>query len=151
VSKTKAKKTEGAKPKVKSKAAPKPKTRPNATSGADFAITFAALKKVLAAFSERFRVTANEPHKYYLVTQSKSWKGSPMFFGAIMVGKAYVSYHLMPLYTHPELIKTLSPELKKRMQGKSCFNFRAPDGALFAELGTVTQAGLEKYRAKNWL
>ncbi len=40
---------------------------------------------------------------------------------------------------------------KKRMQGKSCFNFRAPDDGLFAKLGELTKAGLEKYRAKNWL
>ena len=48
-----------------------------------------------------------------------------MFFGAVVTGKAYVSYHLMPLYTCPWLVKTVSADLKKRMQGKSCFNFRA--------------------------
>jgi hypothetical protein len=74
-----------------------------------------------------------------------------MFFGAVMTGKAYVSYHLMPLYACPELTATISPELKKRMQGKSCFNFREPDSALFAQLGDLTKAGLEKYRAKKWL
>jgi hypothetical protein len=41
--------------------------------------------------------------------------------------------------------------LKKRMQGKSRFNFRAPDEVRFAELGELTRAGVEKYRAKNWL
>jgi len=74
-----------------------------------------------------------------------------MFFGAVVMGKAYVSYHLMALYSCPELVRVISPELKKRMQGKSCFNFKAPDEALFAELGELTRAGLEKYRAKNWL
>jgi hypothetical protein len=37
------------------------------------------------------------------------------------------------------------------MQGKSCFHFRTLDEALFAELSGVTKAGVEKYRAKNWL
>jgi len=37
------------------------------------------------------------------------------------------------------------------MQGKSCFNFRAPDEVLFAELGELTRAGVVEYRAKNWL
>ena len=74
-----------------------------------------------------------------------------MFFGAVMMFKGYVSYHLMPLYACPELAKTVSSSLKKRMQGKSCFNFRAPDAALFAELSELTNAGLEEYRAKNWL
>ena len=62
-----------------------------------------------------------------------------MFFGAVMMFKGYVSYHLMPLYACPELAKTVSSSLKKRMQGKSCFNFRAPDAALFAELSELNQ------------
>ena len=55
------------------------------------------------------------------------------------------------VYACPELLQTISPGLKKRMQGKACFNFRAPDVALFAELSELTKAGLEKYRVKNWL
>ena len=54
-------------------------------------------------------------------------------------------------YTHPELKKPISAELKKRMQGKACFNFRSPDQELFRELADLTQSGLEKYRAKGWM
>jgi hypothetical protein len=115
-----------------------------------FVATFDGLKKVMAAFAPELRVTADEPRKYNLVTKSNSWKGGPMFFGAVIVGKAYVSYHLMPLYVCPELVKTVSPALKKRMQGKACFNFREPDESLFTELGALTQAGLEKYKFKSW-
>ena len=118
---------------------------------AGFGATFDALKRVIAAFAPELRVTVDEPRKYYLVTKANSWKGGPMYFGAVMMGKAYVSYHLMPLYMCPDLAKTISPTLKKRKQGKACFNFREPDDALFAELGELTKAGLEKYRGKNWL
>ena len=138
----------------KKAAAKKSKTKPaaNKTAGsADFAATFAGLKKVMAAFTPQLHVTVDEPKKYYLVTKSKSWRGGPMYFGAVILGKAYVSYHLMPLYMCPDLAKTLSPELKRRKQGKACFNFRSVDDALFAELGELTSAGLEKYRVKNWL
>jgi hypothetical protein len=117
----------------------------------DFEGAFSGLKNVMSTFAAELKVTADEPRKYYLVTKSKSWKGGPMFFGAVMSGKAYVSYHLMPLYCRPELAKEISPALKKRMQGKSCFNFRRPDQALFAELASLTGDGLEFYRAKNWL
>jgi hypothetical protein len=121
------------------------------TAPADFAAAFEGLKRVMGAFEPKLQATADEPRKYYLVTKSNSWKGGPMFFGAVVMFKGYVSYHLMPLYACPELAKMVSSDLKKRMQGKSCFNFRAPDEALFAELGELTKAGLEKYRAKNWL
>jgi len=116
-----------------------------------FASTFGELRRVLAEFAPELHVTADEPKKYYLVTKAKSWKGGPMFFGAVMQGKAYVSYHLMPLYTHRDLVKVISPGLKKRMQGKSCFNFREPDQSLFAELAELSRAGLEKYRSEKWL
>jgi hypothetical protein len=47
-----------------------------------------------------------------------------MWFGAVKLGKAYVSFHLMPLYMSPTLEKEISASLKKRMQGKTCFNFK---------------------------
>ena len=50
-----------------------------------------------------------------------------MFFGAVVMFPRYASYHLMPLSACPELARTVSSGLKKRMQGKSRFNFRAPD------------------------
>ena len=141
--------------KIAVKKRPSPEGVAKAKSGgaaeADFAATFDGLKRMMAVFESELRVTSDEPRKYYMVTKSNSWRGGPMYFGAVMMGKAYVSYHLMPLYTCPELVKKVSPELKKRMQGKACFNFRAPDQALFAELGELSQAGLEKYRAHKWL
>ncbi len=33
----------------------------------------------------------------------------------------------------------MSPDLKKRMQGKSCFNFKTPDPVLFEELAALTR------------
>jgi hypothetical protein len=62
----------------------------------------------------------------------------PMWFGKVEIGKAYVSYHLMAVYTSPQLAARIPPALKKRMQGKSCFNFRAVDAALFDALEGLT-------------
>ncbi len=62
----------------------------------------------------------------------------PMWFGAVKSGKAYVSYHLMPLYTDPRLADSVPEPLRRRMQGKTCFNFKAADGEQLAELGTLT-------------
>jgi hypothetical protein len=69
-----------------------------------------------------------------------------LFFGAVKIGKRYVSFHLMPVYVNPELLDGMSPELRKRMQGKSCFNFTRADDALFAELETLTAAGFARFR-----
>jgi len=127
------------------------RTSPSAATSAAFAPVFSALKDVMAAYANELHVVSDEPRKYYVVTKALSWKGGPMFFGAVIWGKAYVSYHLMPLYLFPELAGNVSPELKCRMQGKTCFNFRQPEEALTSELNDLTKAGLEHYRAKNLL
>lgn len=64
----------------------------------------------------------------------------PGWFGTVTIKKSYVAYHLMPLYTHPELAADISPELAKRKQGKTCFNFARADEPLFAELAHLTKA-----------
>ena len=68
-----------------------------------------------------------------------------MWFGAVQVRKGYVSYHLMPVYSHAALRDQVSPELGKRMQGKSCFNFKKSDPALFDELERLTAEGARLY------
>jgi hypothetical protein len=45
----------------------------------------------------------------------------------------------------------MSPALKKRMQGKACFNFTAVDPALFDELADITRKGYDQWRAKGWV
>ena len=71
-----------------------------------------------AAFSDVQKDTSRE---YSLLTHTPSpfpqHKGQLMRFGAVKIGTAYVNYHLMPLCTNAALAKSLSPALKKRMQG----------------------------------
>ena len=123
---------------------------------ADFAPIFAALKPVFAKYVSRLAVKADTPIEYTLVTKSASpfpqHKGQPMYFGSVRLGKAYVSFHLMPIYMSPALMKSVSPELKKRMQGKTCFNFKTePDKELLKELRQLTEAGLKLWGEKKWL
>jgi hypothetical protein len=111
----------------------------------DFSRIFAALKPVMAEEEGRFAVQKNTKSEYSLVTKGPSpfpqHKGQPMWFGAVKLGKAYVSFHLMPLYMSPTLAKEISPALKKRMQGKTCFNFKAaPDEELLSDLRKLTAA-----------
>jgi hypothetical protein len=43
----------------------------------------------------------------------------------VQIGKAYVSYHLMGVSGNAKLCDTLSAKLKARMEGQTCFNFKA--------------------------
>jgi hypothetical protein len=67
-------------------------------------------------------------------------------FGSVQIGKRYVSYHLMPVYAFPDMLNNASPQLRKRMQGKSCFNFTKLDDTMVGELYAITTTGLERYR-----
>jgi hypothetical protein len=69
----------------------------------------------------------------------------------VNVGKGYVSYLLMGLSADTKLIASLSPELRARMQGKSCFNFKAVDDRLFAELKSVTAESLLTMRTSGYI
>jgi hypothetical protein len=53
----------------------------------------------------------------------------------------------MPVYAFPELLDGMSPDLRRRMQGKSCFNFKAVDKTLFRELEALTKAGFARFKA----
>jgi hypothetical protein len=122
----------------------------------DFEAAFAALKPVLGKYEKRLAVKADTPVEYTLVTKCASpfpqHKGHPMFFGSVRLGKAYVSFHLMPLYMNEALAKTVSPTLRKRMQGKSCFNFKVdPEPEALSELKRLTEAGLKQWAEKKWL
>ncbi|WP_437815786.1 hypothetical protein [Sorangium sp. So ce1078] len=99
---------------------------------------FESLRRILQRHARDLAVVHDTPDNYYLDTRTKAPNGKPLFFGAARAGRAYTSFYLMPVYTNPELLDGISPELKKRMQGKSCFNFKATEPALFEELEALT-------------
>ena len=115
----------------------------------DFPIVFEQLKSILKPYEPRLTVTADTSDSYSLDgPYSEKWK-KQLFFGSAQVKKNYVSFYLMPVYMYPELLKDISPELKKRMQGKSCFNFKKVEPELFEELAELTEAGVEKFKKEN--
>jgi hypothetical protein len=102
---------------------------------------FDALKPVFEEYAGRLAIQVDKPGEYYLETKTEMRKGQRFQFGGVKIGRAYVSFHLMPIYMNPKLQSTISPELKKRMQGKSCFNFTSVDPGHVAELKKLTKAG----------
>jgi len=115
----------------------------------DFPIVFEQLKNILQPYAKNLTITADTSKGYSLDgPYSEKWK-KVIFFGAAQIQKNYVSFYLMPVYMYPELLKDISPELKKRMQGKSCFNFRKVEPELFKELAELTRKGVEKFKKEN--
>ena len=116
---------------------------------ADFDVVFARLRSILVPYAQRLEVKEDTAAYYYLETKTATYKGKPGFFAAVRKGKNYVSFHLMALYVFPEMLKSVSPALLQRMQGKSCFNFTQIDEELFAELERLTAASARGFAGKT--
>ena len=115
-----------------------------AAKAGEFAAVFAAFKRMLAPHEKGRRAVEPSPDYYYIETIEPINRGKPLYLAGVKRGKAYVSYYLMPLYGSPVLLKTISPDLKRRMQGKACFNFQTVDENLFAELAALTNRVIPK-------
>ena len=109
------------------------------------------LRKIMLPFVADLEVTTDTAGDYQLYTRHIMKNGKPLYFGAVRTGKQYTSFHLMPVYVHPPLLEGISPELRKRMHGKSCFNFTSVDDELITELSELTSAGFEYYRDQGYL
>jgi hypothetical protein len=110
---------------------------------------FDRLAAIFAPYRSNLIAKADEPRNLSLETPPPMANPSGLFFGAVKVGKRYVSFHLMPVYVHSNLLQGISPELRKRMQGKSCFNFTRQDDALLGELETLTAAGFARFQGEG--
>lgn len=112
---------------------------------------FTELRSVLVPYASQLVVTDDGADGYSLDTRHILPNRQPLFFGSVKVQKNYVSFYLMPAYVFPELLAGISDELRKRMQGKSCFNFKKLDSDLFSELASLTRAGFERYQTAGYI
>ena len=117
---------------------------------AEFADVFRRLRGMLAGYAPKLSVVHDTSSQYNLDTRTIGPNMRPIAFGGVKVGKRYVSYYLMPIYSS-EVKVGMSPALKKHMQGKACFNFKQVDHALFAELERVTRQCYAAWKKIEWV
>ena len=116
---------------------------------ADFPIVFEKLKSILKPYEKDLTVKTDSMDTYYLDgPYSGKWK-KELFFGSAQIKKNYVSFYLMPVYMYPDLLKGISPELEKHMQGKSCFNFKKVEPELLQELAKLTEKGYARFQKEE--
>lgn len=116
----------------------------------EFPLVFENLKAILKPYAKRLTVKHDTAGHFLLeAAYSEKWK-KEIFFASVQVRKNYVSFYLMPVYMYPDLLKGISAELKKHMQGKSCFNFKKIEKSLFVELKQLTKQGYERLMKKEY-
>lgn len=99
---------------------------------------FEALRALMLRHGDGLDVTRDVPGDLVVRTRVLDARGQPGWFGTVTMRKSYVAFHLPPLYDHPSLADSLSDELGRRRQGKTCFNFKALEPALLDELEALT-------------
>jgi hypothetical protein len=102
---------------------------------------FVVLKGLLEPYADKLILKHDNEKNYYLDEAISGSKAQ--MFAAAQIKKSYTSFHLFPVYCHPELLSEISDELKKRMQGKSCFNFKTVEQIPLDELEVLTKKAFE--------
>lgn len=106
---------------------------------ADLPQVYKVLRKVMLAPIGHHVVVTDTPGLLSVESEQADAKGKRAWRGGVQTKKNYVSYHLMAVYESPALLEKISPELRARMQGKSCFNFTTVGEDLFEQLGALTR------------
>lgn len=110
----------------------------------EFTETFARLRGILTPYAKKLSVTFDEPSRYWISSPTRTDRsGKPLMAAAVILGKAYVSYHFLPVYINPKLLNEVSPSLRKHLQGgKACFKFKTIDEDDLKELSVLTKKGI---------
>jgi hypothetical protein len=117
----------------------------------EYVEVYSALRQLLKPYEDDLAVRTDKPGHCYLETRSAGHGGRRLFFASAKIKKKYVSYYLPVLYMFPELSSTISPGLRKRMQGQSCFNFTELHPENLQELEQMTRASFLALKSKALL
>lgn len=112
---------------------------------------FTELSSILRSYAGKLEIKTDSQSELYVDTRHIMKNKKPLFFGAVQIKKNYVAFHLMPVYVQPALLDSVSSNLKRRMQGKSCFNFTAIDKKLFRELAGLVKSGYASYQEQGYV
>jgi hypothetical protein len=122
-----------------------------AVEKSEFQSIFKRLRKILEPYSITLAVTQDTPERYCLTGGVHPTHKMPMPVAWVQMDKNYVGFHHMGVYGFAKLRDGMSWELKARMQGKSCFNFKTADEKLFKELEQITARGFDAFKKAGFL
>ena len=124
--------------------------------------TFDALKKIIDKYASGLNTaerlpgsTAKENKKSFHLTGKKEVsilgrKPQKTYIAGIILHPKSVGFYHMPVYSHPKEF-ALSPSLEIKRSGKSCFQVKSQEPAIFSELEALLAKGIEIYKRDGWI
>lgn len=116
----------------------------------EFPAVFESLKSILQPYAKKLTVKNDTKSVYYLdgSVQREMEEGTVFRLDAHQEELRLVLSHA-GLHV-PRPAERHLPELKKHMQGKSCFNFKKVEKGLFEELSQLTKKGFERMMREEY-
>jgi hypothetical protein len=140
----------------KSTSAPKIKTSEKALVKSDEReAIFKQLKELFYPFVPPLTVSKDTSTNYELISGKPinymGVKKDSMYFGALIIQSSYAGLYLMHVYTHPENLNKLGPELRKTLKGKSCFHIKKLDQNLLKQIKQAISDGVKCYKRAGFI
>jgi hypothetical protein len=113
------------------------------------------LRAILSKYSPPLIAKVDTPRCYELYSVKDlviaGRKRSEVYFAGAIIQKSFVGFYFMPIYSNPDFVEKLAPELKKCIKGKACFNIKEPDQRLFKQIEKMTRDGFKMYKRNKWI
>jgi len=113
------------------------------------------LRAILSKYCPPLTAKVDTPGRYELYSIKDvvidGRKRSEVYFAGAIIQKSFVGFYFMPMYSRPEFIEGLSPELKRCIKGKACLNIKKAEENLFKEIEKMTRDGFKIYRRNKWI
>jgi len=129
-------------------------TRPTTVRGlrprpSSLSETFESLAGILVPYARMFESEMHPRMGYCLKAKYGERPIRELYFGGVRLHQDHASFHLFLLYSYPDLEDGLSPELRRCLEGKTCFRIELGDGALIEELKALTRTCYERFRTEG--
>src|ERR1051326_6607662 len=82
-----------------------------------FTRTFQGLRAILQPYATRLKVVHDNDRYYYLETKTAAYRGKPICFGAVRLGKNYVSFYLLAVYSAAACITPAAGSMEEKIVG----------------------------------
>lgn len=103
--------------------------------------------KVLTDLDSRYETYFDKTYETQSLRTGNKMKKDKLYFATLIIQKDYLGFYFMPIYSHPNIFKGVSGDVKKILKGKSCLHIKRLDEKIMSELKVLLDAGFKIYNS----